>query len=130
MGSHCLAVTGVTSQSVPGCHRGNFSNNLLLSKKKTSHQSLPDFHRGRISIAVFGLHRKHIKTMVVRDTKDEKTQPGTEEDYQDGEENQFSTEVFQLSRLKLLLPSVSVKENVSQLEVILEAIHYITILQA
>merc|ERR1711915_85477 len=40
-----------------------------------------------------------------------------------------STEISGLSRLQKLLPSVSIKNNVTQLDIILEAIRYIDTLQ-
>merc|ERR1711962_1949734 len=55
---------------------------------------------------------------------EERTTSQEEEDLEDEEE-----EEVELTRLKELVPSVSVKDNVSQLDVILEAIRYIASLQ-
>merc|ERR1712032_276094 len=54
--------------------------------------------------------------------KDDKENEGTEDTAGGGAE-------LELSRLKELVPSVCVKDNVSQLDVILEAIRYISSLQ-
>merc|ERR1712060_291987 len=53
--------------------------------------------------------------------KDDKENEGTEDTAGEAE--------LELSRLKELVPSVCIKDNVSQLDVILEAIRYISSLQ-
>merc|ERR1712083_623862 len=58
----------------------------------------------------------------------------TEEEDKDDKENEGTEDTageaeLELSRLKELVPSVCIKDNVSQLDVILEAIRYISSLQ-
>merc|ERR1712032_197554 len=52
-----------------------------------------------------------------------------EEEDKDDKDNEGGEAELELSRLKKLVPSVCVKDNVSQLDVILEAIRYISSLQ-
>merc|ERR1712223_1636363 len=60
----------------------------------------------------------------VKDEEEEK-----EDKENEGTEDNPGEAELELSRLKELVPSVSVKDNVSQLDVILEAIRYIPSLQ-
>merc|ERR1712223_673693 len=61
------------------------------------------------------------------DVKDEEEEKEDKEN--EGTEDNPGEAELELSRLKELVPSVSVKDNVSQLDVILEAIRYISSLQ-
>merc|ERR1712109_190047 len=60
--------------------------------------------------------------------KDEEEEEKEDKENEGTEDNPGEAEL-ELSRLKELVPSVSVKDNVSQLDVILEAIRYISSLQ-
>merc|ERR1711994_1030521 len=60
--------------------------------------------------------------------KDEEEEEKEDKENEGTEDNAGEAEL-ELSRLKELVPSVSVKDNVSQLDVILEAIRYISSLQ-
>merc|ERR1712113_92466 len=60
--------------------------------------------------------------------KDEEEEEKEDKENEGAEDNAGEAEL-ELSRLKELVPSVSVKDNVSQLDVILEAIRYISSLQ-
>merc|ERR1712156_680413 len=62
------------------------------------------------------------------DVKDEEEEEKEDKENEGTEDNPGEAEL-ELSRLKELVPSVSVKDNVSQLDVILEAIRYISSLQ-
>merc|ERR1719430_810155 len=62
--------------------------------------------------------------------KEKENEEGEEREEQDEKDEDSGEEAeIELSRLKELVPSVSVKDNVSQLDVILEAISYIASLQ-
>merc|ERR1712181_18759 len=67
--------------------------------------------------------------------KDKDKEGNKEEEDKDDKENEGTEDTaaaeaeLELSRLKELVPSVCVKDNVSQLDVILEAIRYISSLQ-
>jgi len=58
-----------------------------------------------------GVEENHSDNSLESDTNDTEDDPVTEEE--------------ELSRLKSLVPSITVKENVTQLDIILEAIRYI-----
>merc|ERR1712032_801134 len=65
----------------------------------------------------------NVKEVESRGTKEVKEKDKEDKDNEGGEAE------LELSRLKKLVPSVCVKDNVSQLDVILEAIRYISSLQ-
>merc|ERR1712001_617161 len=75
---------------------------------------------GRVDDMVVG-EKGEDKAKETEEDKDDKENEGTEDTAGEAE--------LELSRLKELVPSVCIKDNVSQLDVILEAIRYISSLQ-
>merc|ERR1712080_286842 len=77
--------------------------------------------------AVGGGQAGRVDDMVVGDKEEEEKD---DKENEGGEDSTAAAEAeLELSRLKELVPSVCVKDNVSQLDVILEAIRYISSLQ-